>query len=84
MAKKVKNELVEFDCPCPKNLTLYKRFDLVEGTSPEDAVFDCPKRDCQNKVKLQLDHQLSRDQNVYRSLKVWPCLPLPSPSCRSI
>ena len=68
MAKKTKSVLVPFECPCEKKISLFKSFDVTEGTPPEEVVIDCPS--CkEQKIKLQLDNQLDRDQQVYRSFK---------------
>lgn len=65
MSKKTKSLVVHFDCPCEKQLSLFKRFEVTEGTPPEDAVFTCPS--CDRQIKLQLENQLARDKPVYRS-----------------
>jgi hypothetical protein len=63
MAKKI--QIVPFDCPCEKKLSLFKSFKMEDGTPPEEVITECP--DCVQKIKLQLDNQLSRDEHVYRS-----------------
>ena len=67
MAKKTKFETIAFDCPCDKKLSLYKSFEVVEGTLPEEVITKCPS--CDQKIKLKLENQLIRDKPVYRSLK---------------
>ncbi len=67
MAKKIKTQIVPFDCPCEKKLSLFKSFEVVEGTPPEEVITECPA--CDQKIKLQLDNQIDRDGHVYRSSK---------------
>ena len=64
MPEKAENKPVEFECPCEKKLTLFKFFDLVAGTPPEDVLTNCPA--CDKKIKVPLDNQLKRDQDIFR------------------
>lgn len=67
MSKQPKKKTIEFTCPCKLQLTLYKTFEIIEGTPPEEVITECPQ--CEQKIKLQSENQLARDQIVYRSFK---------------
>lgn len=60
MTKKTKSITISFDCPCEKQLSLFKTFEVTEGTPPEAATFDCPS--CDRNIKLTLENQLVRDK----------------------
>lgn len=64
---KTKTQIVPFNCPCEKELDLFKSFKVEEGTPPEEVITECPA--CDQSIKLQLENQLAADGLVYRSLK---------------
>lgn len=68
MAQKIKEVTVPFDCPCKRKLSLFKCFQVVDRTPPENVVTECPM--CEQKIKLHLEHQLDTTDTLLREFKI--------------
>lgn len=68
MAQKTKQVTIPFDCPCKRRLSLFKCFNVLDRTPPENVVTECPM--CEQKIKLALEHQLDRNDSLLREIKI--------------
>ncbi|MGB0930926.1 MAG: hypothetical protein ACPGVB_09130 [Chitinophagales bacterium] len=68
MPNKIKEVTVPFDCPCDRKLSLFKCFQVLDQTPPENVVVECPM--CEQDIKLKLEHQLNRTDSLLRDITI--------------